>query len=73
MKLLRFLPVLLLMPTVIGVVSVRAQTPDDPGGRLEAWGEREHARDHLTRAIVMFRDMGMAWDLERAEQTLREL
>lgn len=40
---------------------------------LEAWGKRERAREHLTQAIGMFREMGMAWDLERAEQALREL
>jgi class 3 adenylate cyclase/tetratricopeptide (TPR) repeat protein len=40
---------------------------------LQPWGQRETARRYLSEAIVMFRDMGMAWDLERAEQELREL
>ncbi|MBI4590620.1 MAG: AAA family ATPase [Candidatus Rokubacteria bacterium] len=39
---------------------------------LEAWGERDRGREHLTRAVGMFREMGMAWDLERAGQALRE-
>jgi len=40
---------------------------------LQQWGQRETATRYLSEAIVMFRDMGMAWDLERAEQALREL
>ncbi len=40
---------------------------------LKAWGERERARGYLGQATGMFREMGMAWDLERAEQVLREL
>jgi class 3 adenylate cyclase/tetratricopeptide (TPR) repeat protein len=40
---------------------------------LEARGNSVGARDYLVKAIGMFRDMGMAWDLERAEQTLRVL
>ncbi|HLD78064.1 MAG TPA: tetratricopeptide repeat protein, partial [archaeon] len=40
---------------------------------LTAHGEDARARELLSRAIGMFRDMRMAWDLERAEQALREL
>jgi class 3 adenylate cyclase/tetratricopeptide (TPR) repeat protein len=40
---------------------------------LKARGNAEKAREYLIKAIGMFRDMGMAWDLERAEQALREL
>jgi len=40
---------------------------------LKARGERERAREFLANAIDMFREMGMAWDLERAEQALQEL
>jgi class 3 adenylate cyclase/tetratricopeptide (TPR) repeat protein len=40
---------------------------------LAAAGETERARAQLTRAVDMFRRMGMTWDLERAEQALREL
>ena len=40
---------------------------------LNAKGETAKAKGHLATAIGMFREMGMAWDLERAEQTLREL
>jgi tetratricopeptide (TPR) repeat protein len=40
---------------------------------LTAHGEHARARELLSRAIGMFRDMGMAWDLDRAEQALREL
>ena len=39
---------------------------------LKAWGKSEPAKEHLSQAIGMFRAMGMAWDLERAEQALRE-
>jgi class 3 adenylate cyclase/tetratricopeptide (TPR) repeat protein len=39
---------------------------------LKATGEIEQAREHLTQAIDMFRQMGMAWDLGHAEQALRE-
>lgn len=35
---------------------------------IEARSKRGRAREHLTRAIGMFREMGMAWDLTRAEQ-----
>jgi class 3 adenylate cyclase/tetratricopeptide (TPR) repeat protein len=37
---------------------------------LTAKGEPEKARQILSQAITMFRDMGMVWDLERAEGTL---
>jgi class 3 adenylate cyclase/tetratricopeptide (TPR) repeat protein len=40
---------------------------------LKAAGELPQASLHLARAIDMFRLMGMAWDLGRAEQALREL
>ncbi|MBI3988378.1 MAG: AAA family ATPase [candidate division NC10 bacterium] len=39
---------------------------------LKAKGEEEKANEHLAQAIGMFREMGMAWDLARAEQVLRE-
>jgi hypothetical protein len=31
------------------------------------------AKQHLTKAIGMFQEMGMAWDLAQAEQALREV
>ncbi|MEK7715391.1 MAG: hypothetical protein AAB387_08080 [candidate division NC10 bacterium] len=37
---------------------------------LKARGEEKNAKELLARAIGMFQEMGMAWDLERAEQTL---
>ncbi len=37
---------------------------------LKAWGKGDLARQHLSQAVAMFRAMGMAWDLERAEQAL---
>jgi predicted ATPase len=40
---------------------------------LHAAGEREKARAQLAQAMAMFQHMGMAWDLDRAEQALREL
>ena len=40
---------------------------------LTAAGEVEQARAHLAQAIDMFRQMGMAWDLGRAEQALLEI
>ncbi len=39
---------------------------------LQQWGQQETATRHLSEAIGMFREMGMAWDLDRAEQALRE-
>ncbi len=39
---------------------------------LRQWGQRETATRYLSEAIGMFSDMGMAWDLERAEQARRE-
>jgi len=33
----------------------------------------ERARDYLTRAIDMFQEMDMAWDLPRAEAALGDL
>lgn len=38
---------------------------------LEAEGQRERATEYLVRAINMFQDMDMTWDLAQAEQTLR--
>jgi hypothetical protein len=37
---------------------------------LKARGEEKNAKELLARAIGMFKEMGMPWDLERAEQTL---
>ena len=39
---------------------------------LKAKGDGERSREYLTQAIGMFQKMGMAWDLERAEQALQE-
>jgi len=33
-------------------------------------GKREHAREHLTTAATMFREMGMTYWLEKAEDQL---
>ena len=35
---------------------------------LTTQGEREKAQRALSEAITMFRAMGMAWDLERAQR-----
>ena len=40
---------------------------------LKAAAQPQQAGAHLAQAIDMFRRMGMAWDLGRAEQMLREL
>ena len=40
---------------------------------LRAWREKQRAKATLTQAIGMFQEMGMAWDVERAEQALREV
>ena len=40
---------------------------------LQGWGELVRAREVLGQAIANFRDMGMPWDLEQAEQLAREL
>jgi hypothetical protein len=37
---------------------------------LQAQGEGEKARAYLVQATDMFRQMGMTWDLARAEQAL---
>jgi len=39
---------------------------------LQAKGEAERARETHAQAIGMFKDMQMAWDLERAEQPVRD-
>ena len=39
---------------------------------LKAQGKSERAREYLTRATEMYRDMSMEWDLARSEQALRE-
>jgi hypothetical protein len=36
-------------------------------------GKREQAREHLTTAKTMYREMGMRFYLEQAEPELREL
>ena len=35
-------------------------------------GETERAKEYLDQAIDMFQQMGNTWDLEKAEQTLKE-
>ena len=40
---------------------------------LKAWGDSTRVREHLTLASGMFREMGMAWDLARAEEVLQDL
>ena len=40
---------------------------------LQAQGEGEKARTYLSQAIDMFRQMGMTWDLVRAEQALHSI
>ena len=40
---------------------------------LDAWGETTRAQQHLQRAIAIFRQLGMAWDLTRAERALTAL
>jgi hypothetical protein len=38
---------------------------------LNAKGEHEKAREVVGNAITMFREMGMPWDLQRAERVLQ--
>jgi tetratricopeptide (TPR) repeat protein len=40
---------------------------------LTGSGEKEKAKEYLARAIGMFQQMGMTWDLARADQLLRNL
>jgi len=40
---------------------------------LQAQGEAEKARAYLLQAIDMFQQMGMTWDLTRAEQALHSI
>jgi tetratricopeptide (TPR) repeat protein len=39
---------------------------------LQGWGEAGRAREHLARALRLFRHLGMAWDLAQAEQALKQ-
>jgi hypothetical protein len=39
---------------------------------LKGWGESERAEVHLTHAVDLFREMGMAWDLKHAEEVMRQ-
>jgi class 3 adenylate cyclase len=43
------------------------------GLALQARGEGEKARTYLIQAIDMLRQMGMTWDLVRAEQALHSI
>jgi hypothetical protein len=36
-------------------------------------GQRDQAQEHLTTATTMYREMGMTYWLEKAEQEIREL
>ena len=36
-------------------------------------GEREQAQEHLTTATTMYREMGMTYWLEKAEEATKEL
>ena len=36
-------------------------------------GQREPAREHLTTATTMYREMGMTYWLEQADQEMKEL
>ncbi len=56
----------------IGARSELARTYVSYARLLKAKGEMEKAREHLATAIGMFKEMGMAWDLARAEQALQE-
>jgi tetratricopeptide (TPR) repeat protein len=38
---------------------------------LQGWGEAARANEYLTRAISMFRQMDMTWDLTQAEHVLQ--
>ena len=40
---------------------------------LQAQGEAEKARAYLLQAMDMFQQMGMTWDLARAEQALHSI
>ena len=40
---------------------------------LTSRGEKEKAKEHLARAVGMFQQMGMTWDLAQADQLLRNL
>ena len=40
---------------------------------LQSQGEGEKVRAYLIQAIDMFRQMGMTWDLVRAEQALHSI
>jgi tetratricopeptide (TPR) repeat protein len=57
----------------IGANSELARTYASYARLLEAWGEKQRAKETLTQAIGMFQEMGMAWDLAQAEQALREV
>jgi class 3 adenylate cyclase/tetratricopeptide (TPR) repeat protein len=57
----------------IGTRPELARTQVSYARLLKAKGEAEKAEEQLAKAIGMFQEMGMAWDLERANQALRDL
>ena len=57
----------------IGARPERARSYVSSARFFAATGVRERARDYLTRAIDMFQEMDMAWDLPRAEAALGDL
>jgi len=56
----------------IGARPELARTYASHARLLQTRGASELAQERLTHAVSMFRAMGMAWDLERAEHALRD-
>lgn len=56
----------------IGARPEQARTCVSYARLLDAWGDQARAREQLTEALGMFREMGMTWDYERTEHALRE-
>jgi tetratricopeptide (TPR) repeat protein len=63
----------LAMATEISARPLIAECHLELGALYRRLGERERGQEHVMSAVVMFRDMGMTYWLEKAEAEIREL
>jgi tetratricopeptide (TPR) repeat protein len=63
----------LLLATELGMRPLVAHCLLGLGKLYRRTGKREQAREHLTTATTMYREMGMTYWLEQAEAAMKEL
>lgn len=74
----RHVPINSIVRSVLFDLSLRREHPDDPSGqtftcRYTQADKRKEAEEHLATATTMYREMGMAYWLEKAEAEIKEL